>query len=80
MVTNSLTSLAAEFGMDVTALFKSAVPTCPLCGADLDLVTNGTIAEPMLTGYMVKGRPLPVRERPAMFVACQGCEFAEEIR
>lgn len=54
-------------------------PKCPECSSPLDIIADGVIAETFLTGFMVKGKALPVRERKAAFAACTGCCFCLEI-
>lgn len=54
---------------------------CPECGGLLDIVEDGAIGEEVIqNGCQVADRPLPFRIRPAVFAACNACEFLIEVR
>lgn len=58
---------------------RTDAPVCPDCGGVLEIVTGGHIFEEFARRRHVLGAPMPMRQRPAPFAACQGCEFCLEI-
>jgi hypothetical protein len=56
-----------------------SAPACPDCGGVLDIITGGQIYEGFFPALHIIGAPLPMRQRPAPFAACRGCEFCLEI-
>lgn len=60
-------------------LRSSAAPECPLCGAALDAV-DVVVSEQIIPARHTHGEPLPYRTRPAVALACPGCEFCVEVK
>jgi hypothetical protein len=56
----------------------TTVPHCPDCGSVLDVDPCCVIEEPVLTPFLVAGRPLKRRTRIGRAYLCTGCEYCIE--
>jgi hypothetical protein len=52
---------------------------CPLCGGNLQRITDGAIGRTIAPAFHVAGRPLPIRMERRPFLACSTCEYCEVI-
>jgi hypothetical protein len=52
---------------------------CPLCGGNLQRISDGAIGRTIAPAFHVAGRPLPIRMERRPFLACSACEFCEVI-
>jgi hypothetical protein len=53
--------------------------TCPQCGARLELDPCCVIEAPVMTPFLVVGRPLPRRAHLGRAVLCTRCEYCAEV-